>query len=157
MFQEVIIASDDQELVGDALCGTRNTKVAGELESSLCTKENTEDKIPLRKMKRNATEQPIPTDENSTLPSGKKKVKLETSNGNTSNSRSSKKLTEGNAVVTPISVTGDQLKDTSSETLCKEGNPRTGGKAAKIPRKTAIADQPCAKSESLLTEATTVS
>ncbi|XP_040930513.1 DUF724 domain-containing protein 2 isoform X4 [Gossypium hirsutum] len=153
--KEVIIASDDQELIGDALCGTRNTKVAGELESSLSTKENTEDKIPLKKMKRNATEQPTPTDENSTLHSGKKKVKLETSNGNTSNSRSSKKLTEGNAVVTPISVTGDQLKDMPSETLCKEGNPRTGGKATKFPKKTVIADQPCAKSESPLTEATT--
>ncbi|MBA0763425.1 hypothetical protein Gotri_012868 [Gossypium trilobum] len=155
LFQEVIIASDDQELIGDALCGTRNTKVAGELESSLSTKENTEDKIPLKKMKRNATEQPTPTDENSTLHSGKKKVKLETSNGNTSNSRSSKKQTEGNAVVTPISVTGDQLKDMPSETLCKEGNPRTGGKATKFPKKTVIADQPCAKSESPLTEATT--
>ncbi|TYI14767.1 hypothetical protein ES332_A08G143300v1 [Gossypium tomentosum] len=153
--KEVIIASDDQELIGDALCGTRNTKVAGELESSLSTKENTEDKIPLKKMKRNATEQPTPTDENSTLHSGKKKVKLETSNGNTSNSRSSKKLTEGNAVVTPISVTGDQLKDMPSETLCKEGNPRTGGKSTKFPKKTVIADQPCAKSESPLTEATT--
>ncbi|TYJ22596.1 hypothetical protein E1A91_A08G136200v1 [Gossypium mustelinum] len=153
--KEVIIASDDQELIGDALCGTRNTKVAGELESSLSTKENTEDKIPLKKMKRNATEQPTPTDENSTLHSGKKKVKLETSNGNTSNSWSSKKLTEGNAVVTPISVTGDQLKDMPSETLCKEGNPRTGGKATKFPKKTVIADQPCAKSESPLTEATT--
>ncbi|XP_017615098.1 DUF724 domain-containing protein 2-like isoform X2 [Gossypium arboreum] len=153
--KEVIIASDDQELIGDALCGTRNTKVAGELESSLSTKENTEDKIPLKKMKRNATEQPTPTDENSTLHSGKKKVKLETSNGNTSNSRSSKKLTEGNAVVTPISVTGDQLKDMPSETLCKEGNPRTGGKAIKFPKKTVIADQPCAKSESPLTEAAT--
>ncbi|KAH1107122.1 hypothetical protein J1N35_010890 [Gossypium stocksii] len=153
--KEVIIASDDQELIGDALCGTRNTKVAGELESSLSTKENTEDKIPLKKMKRNATEQPTPTDENSTLHSGKKKLKLETSNGNTSNSRSSKKLTEGNAVVTPISVLGDQLKDMPSETLCKEGNPRTGGKATKFPKKTVIADQPCAKSESPLTEATT--
>ncbi|MBA0853294.1 hypothetical protein Goshw_015875 [Gossypium schwendimanii] len=155
--KEVIIASDDQELIGDALCGTRNTKVAGELESSLSTKENTEDKIPLKKMKRNATEQPTPTDENSTLHSGKKKVKLETSNGNTFNSRSSKKQTEGNAVVTPISVTGDQLKDIPSETLCKEGNPRTGGKATKFPKKTVIADQPCAKSESPLTEATTLS
>ncbi|MBA0583949.1 hypothetical protein Gorai_014785 [Gossypium raimondii] len=155
LFQEVIIASDDQELIGDALCGTRYTKMAGELESSLSTKENTEDKIPLKKMKRNATEQPTPTDENSTLHSGKKKVKLETSNGNTSNSRSSKKQTEGNAVVTPISVTGDQLKDMPSETLCKEGNPRTGGKATKFPKKTVIADQPCAKSESPLTEATT--
>ncbi|TYI69382.1 hypothetical protein E1A91_D08G151300v1 [Gossypium mustelinum] len=153
--KEVIIASDDQELIGDALCGTRNTKVAGELESSLSTKENTEDKIPLKKMKRNATEQPTPTDENSTLHSGRKKVKLETSNGNTSNSRSSKKQTEGNAVVTPISVTGDQLKDMPSETLCKEGNPRTGGKATKFPKKTVIADQPRAKSESPLTEATT--
>nr|KJB24429.1 hypothetical protein B456_004G145200 [Gossypium raimondii] len=153
--KEVIIASDDQELIGDALCGTRYTKMAGELESSLSTKENTEDKIPLKKMKRNATEQPTPTDENSTLHSGKKKVKLETSNGNTSNSRSSKKQTEGNAVVTPISVTGDQLKDMPSETLCKEGNPRTGGKATKFPKKTVIADQPCAKSESPLTEATT--
>ncbi|TYG57665.1 hypothetical protein ES288_D08G161200v1 [Gossypium darwinii] len=153
--KEVIIASDDQELIGDALCGTRNTKVAGELESSLSTKENTEDKIPLKKMKRNATEQPTPTDENSTLHSGRKKVKLETSNGNTSNSLSSKKQTEGNAVVTPISVTGDQLKDMPSETLCKEGNPRTGGKATKFPKKTVIADQPRAKSESPLTEATT--
>ncbi|KAB2017277.1 hypothetical protein ES319_D08G151500v1 [Gossypium barbadense] len=153
--KEVIIASDDQELIGDALCGTRNTKVAGELESSLSTKENTEDKIPLKKMKRNATEQPTPTDENSTLHSGRKKVKLETSNGNTSNSLSSKKQTEGNAVVTPISVTGDQLKDMPSETLCKEGNPRTGGKATKFPKKTVIVDQPRAKSESPLTEATT--
>ncbi|TYH58485.1 hypothetical protein ES332_D08G157200v1 [Gossypium tomentosum] len=153
--KEVIIASDDQELIGDALCGTRNTKVAGELESSLSTKESTEDKIPLKKMKRNATEQPTPTDENSTLHSGRKKVKLETSNGNTSNSLSSKKQTEGNAVVTPISVTGDQLKDMPSETLCKEGNPRTGGKATKFPKKTVIADQPRAKSESPLTEATT--
>ncbi|GMI85833.1 hypothetical protein HRI_002252500 [Hibiscus trionum] len=147
--KEVIIASDEQEQVGIALCGTHNAKVAGELESSLSTKENTEYKTPLTKMNnKNAVEKPTSTDEKNALNTSKKKVKPEISNGNTSGSRSSKKLTDGNAVETPVSVTGDKLKDMPSETLCKEGTPRAGGKGAKFSKKTVIGDEPCAKIES---------
>ncbi|KAK8521878.1 hypothetical protein V6N12_066457 [Hibiscus sabdariffa] len=151
--KEVIIASDEQEQLGVALCGTQNTKVVGELESSLSTKENTEYKTPLTKMnKKNAVEKSTSTDENNALNTNKKKVKPETSNGNTSRSRSSKKLIDVNAVETPVSVTCDKLKDMPSETLCKEGTPRTGGKGAKFSKKTVISEEPCAKIESLTTQ-----
>ncbi|GMI76010.1 hypothetical protein HRI_001270100 [Hibiscus trionum] len=150
--KEVIIVSDEQ--IGIALC-TQNSTVVGELESSLSTKENTEDKTPLTKMNKNAVEKSTSTDENNALNTSKKKVKPETSNGNTSRSRPSKKLTEGNAVETPISVTGDKLKDRPSETLCKEGTPGTGGKGAKSSRKAVIGDENCAKIESPTTGAKT--
>ncbi|KAL4342641.1 hypothetical protein GQ457_08G021810 [Hibiscus cannabinus] len=151
--KEVIIASDEQEQLGVALCGTQNTKVVGELESSLSTKENTEYKTPLTKMnKKNAVEKSTSTDENNALNTNKKKVKPETSNGNTSRSRSSKKLIDVNAVETPVSVTCDKLKDMPSETLCKEGTPRTGGTGAKFSKKTVISEEPCAKIESLTTQ-----
>ncbi|KAK8997714.1 hypothetical protein V6N11_012256 [Hibiscus sabdariffa] len=147
--KEVIIASDEQEQLGVALCGTQNTKVVGELESSLSTKENTEYKTPLTKMnKKNAVEKSTSTDENNALNTSKKKVKPETSNGNTSRSRSSKKLIDVNAVETPVPVTCDKLKNMPSETLCKEGTPRTGGKGAKFSKKTVISEEPCAKIES---------
>ncbi|XWS76684.1 hypothetical protein CRYUN_Cryun01aG0198700 [Craigia yunnanensis] len=152
--KEVLIASDKQEQIGSALPGTHNTEVAGELESSFSTKDNTEDKTPLTKISKNVMEQPTSTDENNALLSNKK-VKLETLNGNTSRSRPSKKLTEGNAVETPLSVTADQLKDMPNETSCKEGSPRTGGTGTRFMKKIVIGDQPCAKSESLLTGATT--
>ncbi|KAK8639604.1 hypothetical protein V6N13_137977 [Hibiscus sabdariffa] len=152
--QEVIIGSDEQEQMGIAPC-TRNSKVDGELESSLSTKENTEDKTPLTKMNKNAVEKSTSPDGDNALNSRKKKVNLETSNGNTSRSRSSKKLTEGTAVETPISVTGDKLKDVPSETLCKEGTPRTGGKGSKSSTKAVIGDEHCAKIESPTTGAKT--
>lgn len=104
--------------------------MAGELESSFSTKDKTEDDTPSTKISKNVLEQPTSTDENSASLSNKKKAKLETSNGNTSRSRPSIKLTEGNAVETPSSVIGDQLKDMPNETLCKEGTPRTGGTGA---------------------------
>ncbi|KAK8650647.1 hypothetical protein V6N13_140276 [Hibiscus sabdariffa] len=151
--KEVIIASDEQEQLGVALCGTQNTKVVGELESSLSTKENTEYKTPLTKMnKKNAVEKSTSTDENNALNTSKKKVKPETSNGNTSRSRSSKKLIDVNAVETPVPVTCDKLKNMPSETLCKEGTPRTGGKGAKFSKKTVISEEPCAKIESPTTQ-----
>ncbi|KAK8998247.1 hypothetical protein V6N11_083638 [Hibiscus sabdariffa] len=152
--KEVIIGSDEQEQMGIAPC-TRNSKVDGELESSLSTKENTEDKTPLTKMNKNAVEKSTSPDGDNALNSRKKKVNLETSNGNTSRSRSSKKLTEGTAVETPISVTGDKLKDVPSETLCKEGTPRTGGKGSKSSTKAVIGDEHCAKIESPTTGAKT--
>ncbi|KAE8679585.1 NFU domain protein 1 [Hibiscus syriacus] len=153
--KEVIIASDEQEQIGIALCDTRKIKVDGELDSSLPSKGNTEDKTPLTKMNKNAVEKSTSTDENNALKTSKKKVKLETSNGNTSHPRPSKKLTEGNAVETPVSVTGNKLKDMPSETLCKEDTPRTGGKGAKFSKKTVIDDDSCAKIESPTTGATT--
>ncbi|XWS31860.1 hypothetical protein CRYUN_Cryun23aG0111900 [Craigia yunnanensis] len=152
--KEVLIASDAQEQIGNALPGTHNSEVAGELESSLSTKDNTEDKAPSTKISENVMEQPTSTDENNALLSNKK-VRLETSNGNNSCPRPLKKLTEGNAVETPLSITGDQLKDMPNETSCKEGTPRTGGTGTRFTKKIAIGDQPCAKSESPLTGATT--
>ncbi|KAL4324834.1 hypothetical protein GQ457_11G002230 [Hibiscus cannabinus] len=152
--KEVIIASGEQEQIGIALC-TRNSKVVGELESSLSTEESTEGKTPLKKMNKNAVEKPTSTDGDNALNSSKKKVKLETSNGNTSRTRPLKKLTEGNAVETPISVSGDKLKDVPGETLCKEGTPRTGGKGAKSSMKAMIDDEHCAKIESPATGAKT--
>ncbi|KAE8664904.1 NFU domain protein 1 [Hibiscus syriacus] len=148
LFQEVIIVSDEQEQIGIAPCGTQKTKVDGELESSLSTKENTQDKTPLTKMNKNAVEKSTSTDESNALKTSKKKVKLETSNGNTSLPRPSKKLAEGNAVETPVSVIGNKLKDI-------EGNPRTSGKGAKFSKKTVIGDEPCDKIESPTTGATT--
>ncbi|XP_039043550.1 DUF724 domain-containing protein 2-like [Hibiscus syriacus] len=146
--KEVIIVSDEQEQIGIAPCGTQKTKVDGELESSLSTKENTQDKTPLTKMNKNAVEKSTSTDESNALKTSKKKVKLETSNGNTSLPRPSKKLAEGNAVETPVSVIGNKLKDI-------EGNPRTSGKGAKFSKKTVIGDEPCDKIESPTTGATT--
>ncbi|XP_039069225.1 DUF724 domain-containing protein 7-like isoform X2 [Hibiscus syriacus] len=154
-YKEVIIVSDEQEQIEIAPCGTQKTKVDGELESSLSTKENTQDKTPLTKMNKNAVEKSTSTDENNALKTSKKKIKLETSNGNTFRSRPSKKLTEGNAVETPVSVTADKLKGMPIEKLCKDGTPRTGGKGAKFSKKTVIGDEPCDKIESLTTGATT--
>ncbi|KAE8708182.1 NFU domain protein 1 [Hibiscus syriacus] len=93
------------------------------------------------------------TDENNALNTSRKKVKPETSNGYTSRSWPSKKLTEGSAVETPISAAGNKLKDIPSETLCKEGTPRTGGKGAKSSKKAVVGDEHCAKIESPTTEA----
>ncbi|XWS46527.1 hypothetical protein CRYUN_Cryun14cG0075000 [Craigia yunnanensis] len=154
--KEVLIVSDEQELIRNALPGTHNTEVAGEIESSFSKNDNTEDETPLTKISKNSMEQPTPADENNAfLLSSKKKVKLETSNGNTSRSRPSKKLTEGNTVETPLSFAGDRLKDMPNETSCKEGTPRTGGTGTRFTKKIVIGDQPCAKSESPLTGATT--
>ncbi|XVF72786.1 hypothetical protein PTKIN_Ptkin12aG0148100 [Pterospermum kingtungense] len=152
--KEVLIAFDEQEQMGNALPGTHNTEVAGELERSFSKKDNTEDKTPSTKISKNAIDQPTSTDENSDLLSNKK-AKLETSNGNTSRARPSKNLTEGNAVETPSSVIGDQLKDMPNETSYKAGSPRTGGTGTRFTKKIVIDDQPCAKSESPLTGATT--
>ena len=156
MFQEVLIASDEQEQIRNALPGTHNTDVAGEVESSFSKKDNSEDKTPLTKISKNSMEQPTPADENNALLSSKKKVKLETSNGNTSR-RPSKKLTEGNTVETPLLLTGDRLKDMANQTSSKERTPRTGGTGTRFKKKIVIGDQPCAKSENPLTGATTVS
>ncbi|XVE73480.1 hypothetical protein DITRI_Ditri11bG0121200 [Diplodiscus trichospermus] len=153
--KEVLISSDEQEQAGDALPGTNNNKVAGELESSFSTKDNTEDETPLTKISKNVMEQPTSTDENNALLVNKKKVKLETSNGNTSRSRPLEKITEGNTVETPLSVTGDQLKDMPNETSQKEGTPRTGGAGTRVAKKIVTCDQPCAKSENPMTGATT--
>ncbi|GMI70085.1 hypothetical protein HRI_000677800 [Hibiscus trionum] len=139
--KEVVTASDEQEQIGIAL-RTQNSKVVAELESSLSTKENIEDKS-------------TSTEENNALNVSKKKFKPETSNGNTSHSRPSEKITEGNAAETPISVACDKLKDIPSETMCKEGTPRTGGKGAKSSRKVVIGDEHCAKIESPITRAKT--
>ncbi|KAL4290952.1 hypothetical protein GQ457_14G021260 [Hibiscus cannabinus] len=146
---EVIIASDEQEQIGIAL-RTQNSEVVAELESSLSTKENT-----LTKMNKNAAEKSTSTEENNALNTSKKKVQPETSNGNTSCSWPSEKLTEGNAAETLISVTCNKLKDIPSETLCKEGTPRTGGKGAKSSRKAVIRDENRAEIESSTTVAKT--
>ncbi|XVF32929.1 hypothetical protein REPUB_Repub17cG0125200 [Reevesia pubescens] len=154
--KEVLITSDEQEQIGNTHPGTRNTDVAGELQNSFSTKDNTEDKTPLTKISKNDKEQPSSSDENNALLSSKEKLKLETSNGNTYRSRSLKKLTEGNTVETPLSVTRNWLKDMPNETSSKEGTPRTGGTGTRFMKKIVIGDQPCAKSESLLTGATTM-
>ncbi|XP_022757796.1 DUF724 domain-containing protein 2-like isoform X5 [Durio zibethinus] len=151
----VLIAFDEQEQIGNALPGTHNAEVVGELESLFSSKDNSEDKTPLTNLCKNLMEQPTPTDEKNALLSSKKKVKLETSNGNTSRSRPLKKLTDGNTVGTPLSVTGDRLKDMPNDTSCKEGTSRTGGTGTRFTKKTMIGDQSCANTESSLTGATT--
>ncbi|XP_022757793.1 DUF724 domain-containing protein 2-like isoform X2 [Durio zibethinus] len=152
----VLIAFDEQEQIGNALPGTHNAEVVGELESLFSSKDNSEDKTPLTNLCKNLMEQPTPTDEKNALLSSKKKVKLETSNGNTSRSRPLKKLTDGNTVGTPLSVTGDRLKDMPNDTSCKEGTSRTGGTGTRFTKKTMIGDQSCANTESSLTGATTM-
>ncbi|XWS36070.1 hypothetical protein CRYUN_Cryun20dG0052500 [Craigia yunnanensis] len=139
--------------IQNALPGTHNTEVAGEAESSFSKKDNTENKTALTKTSKNFMEQPTLTDENNAFLSSKKKA-LETSNGNTFR-RPSKKLTEGNTVETPLSLTGDRLKDMANQTSCKERTPRTGGTGTRFTKKIVIGDQPCAKSENPLTGATT--
>ncbi|EOX95351.1 Domain of Uncharacterized protein function 724 6, putative isoform 1 [Theobroma cacao] len=153
--KEVLIASEEQEQIGNAHCGTQNPVVAGEHGSLFATKDSTEDKTPLTSISKNFMEQPTPADENNALLSSKKKIKLETPNGNTLRSRPSKKSTEGNTVETRSLVSGDQLKDMLNETSCKEGTPKTGGTGTRLTKKTVIVDQPCAKSESPLTGSTT--
>ncbi|XP_022770768.1 DUF724 domain-containing protein 7-like isoform X2 [Durio zibethinus] len=153
--KQVLIASDEHEQIGNALAGTHNTEVAGELEHSFSTKDNTEDKTPSTKISENIMEQPTSTDENNALLPSKKRINLETSNGNTSRTRPLNKLTEENAVEMRLSVTDDQLKDMPNEISCEEGTPRTGGTATRHTKKMVISDQSCSKSESLLTVATT--
>ncbi|OMO64050.1 hypothetical protein CCACVL1_22090 [Corchorus capsularis] len=153
--REVVIASNDEEQIGTAQHGTQNPELAGELGNSFVIKDNTEDKTPLTNKSKKCVEQPTPSDENNTLLSSKKKIKLETSNGNMLRLRFSKKLNEENNVETPLSVKGDQLKDVPNETSCKEGTPRTGGAGTRFTKKTVIDDEPCAKNESPLTETQT--
>ncbi|XVE77519.1 hypothetical protein DITRI_Ditri13aG0069600 [Diplodiscus trichospermus] len=155
--KEVLIASDEQKHRTKALPGTNNAEVTGEVESLFAKKDNTEDKTPLTKISKNSMEQPTPNGQNNALVSSKKKVKLDTSNSNSSRTRPSKKLTEGDTVDTPLSLTGDRLKDMPDETSCNERAPRTGGTGTRSMKKIAIADQPCANSESPLTGATIMS
>ncbi|XP_022728035.1 DUF724 domain-containing protein 2-like isoform X2 [Durio zibethinus] len=152
--KEVLIASDDQEQMQNALPDIHNMEVAGEVESSFSRRDNTEDKTPLTKISKNSMEQPTPADENNALLSSKK-VKLETSDGNTSRSQLLKKLTEGNTVETPLLLTGNRLKDMPIKMSCKEGTPRTGGTGTRFTKKIVIGDQPCTRSEGTLTGATT--
>ncbi|XVF80710.1 hypothetical protein PTKIN_Ptkin15bG0097000 [Pterospermum kingtungense] len=153
--KEILIASDEQEQMQNALPDTHTTEVAGEVESSFSKRDYTKDKTPSTKASKNSMEQRTPAGENKALFSSNKKAKLETSNGYTSHSRPSKMLTEGNTVESLLSLTGDRSNAMSHETSCKEGIPKTGGTGTRFTKKIVIGDPPSAKSESPLTGATT--
>lgn len=157
MFQEVIIASDEQEQMQHALPHTKTAEVAGEVESLFSESDDTQDMTLLTKISKNSIEQRTPAGENKAFFSKKKKFKREASNGYTSHSRPSKKLMEGNTVESPLSLTCDQLKDMSDETSCKEGIPKAGNTGTRLTKKIVIGEPPFAKSESPLTGASTVS